>query len=682
MSVKTEKAPGPSGFLADLKVKTRILAGFGLILGVLIVVSIFGYVGFVAVSEDVEEYAYHVEEAALISHIETEFLKLRTHAREYANTGHEADAEAVHQLSKVLDGLLAKAKAFVKDPKHLEELDRLIDAQAIYTKDFALAEELEREFWALIHDKLDPLGAKIVADLDEIILEATQEDNSEAVALASNARKHALLARLYVNILIGRKEVEYGTKAENEFAELEAAMAALGKVDLTPHEKELFDEALSLSRSYVDVFHKVWEDEEALRALIDGEMAEAARQITGVAEALQEEIIKIEEETREKTMDEIVLAEIEMIVASGVGVAGGIGIALLLGTMIANPVVSMTSAMRRLADDDLEADIPAQGRKDEIGEMASAVQIFKDNAIRNKELEAEAEEQKARSEEEKKALMNQMAADFEASVGGVVESVSSAATELQSSAQSLSSISEETSSQATAVAAAAEEASSNVQTVASAAEELSSSISEINRQVNQSSQIASTAVDKAQNTHETVQGLVSTAQKIGEVVNLITDIAEQTNLLALNATIEAARAGEAGKGFAVVAAEVKNLANQTARATDEIGSQIGQVQDQTEHAAEAIVDIGGVIREIDEIAAAIAAAVEEQGAATSEIARNVEQAAAGTQEVSSNIQGVTQAAGEAGSASGQVLAAADELGQNAVTLKDEVAKFLQQVRMG
>ncbi len=347
---------------------------------------------------------------------------------------------------------------------------------------------------------------------------------------------------------------------------------------------------------------------------------------------------------------------------------------------ITRPIGAMTDSMGVLAEGNLEAEIPSQDRHDEIGEMAAAVQVFKENALRVKEMEAEQEEQEKRAEEEKRQTMNKMADDFQASVGGVVETVSSASTQLQSSAQSMTAISEETSSQATAVAAASEQASSNVQTVASAAEELSSSISEISRQVSQSTEIAGSAVGAAEKADEMVQGLAMSAQKIGEVVELITDIADQTNLLALNATIEAARAGDAGKGFAVVASEVKNLANQTARATEEIGGQIGEIQGATQDSVQAIQGITKTIGEISEIASAIAAAVEEQGAATSEIARNVEQAATGTNEVSSNIGSVTQAAGEAGQSASQVLQSANELSQQSDMLKSEVEKFITQVR--
>ena len=293
-------------------------------------------------------------------------------------------------------------------------------------------------------------------------------------------------------------------------------------------------------------------------------------------------------------------------------------------------------------------------------------------------VDARAEQE--RLQEEKHATMNKMADDFQSSVGGIVETVASASTQMQSTARSMSATAEETSCQSTAVAAAAEQASANVQTVASATEELSSSISEIGRQVSQSSQIAARAVKDAKHTDTQIQGLAEAASKIGEVVSIITDIADQTNLLALNATIEAARAGDAGKGFAVVASEVKNLANQTAKATEEIGAQIGSIQSATEDAVSAIQGIGKTIGEIDEIATTIASAVEEQGAATKEIARNVEQAAVGTEDVTTNIGGVNQAANETGAASSQVLSAAGELSEQAESLRTEVEKFLGDIK--
>ncbi len=347
---------------------------------------------------------------------------------------------------------------------------------------------------------------------------------------------------------------------------------------------------------------------------------------------------------------------------------------------VTGPLLNTVGAMKRLAEGDHDVEIQGFKRQDEIGQMAGAVQIFKESSIRNKELEAEQVKQKKRAEEEQRETMNNLADDFDSSVGGIIETVSSAAAELNSTAQSMASIAEETSSRAGAVAAASEEASANVQTVASATEQMSTTVQEINTQVADASLAAKKAVEDVATTAGQMKTLAETADKIGDVVSLIQDIAEQTNLLALNATIESARAGEAGKGFAVVASEVKALATETAKATESISEHILEIQSATGDAVTSIDDIGNVIKRIEESSTAIAAAMEEQGATTQEVARNVQEAASGTQEVSSNISGVTQASQEAGAASGQVTSAAGELSRQSELLKAEVMKFLEQVR--
>ncbi len=346
---------------------------------------------------------------------------------------------------------------------------------------------------------------------------------------------------------------------------------------------------------------------------------------------------------------------------------------------VSRPISALTGTMSQLAAHDLSATVNGQERGDEVGAMAKAVQVFKDSMIEGDRLAAEQKTEQARKEKRQVAV-DGFIQTFEKSVGSVLQMVSSASTELQSTAQSMTATAEETQRQSTAVAAASEQASTNVQTVASAAEELSSSITEISRQVTESTRIAGQAVADAERTNAEIQGLSEAAQKIGDVVKLINDIAGQTNLLALNATIEAARAGEAGKGFAVVASEVKNLASQTAKATEEISSKIAEMQASTGRSVTAVQGIGQTIGRINEIATTIASAVEEQGAATQEIARNVQQASAGTAEVSSNIVGVTKAATDTGAASAQVLGASGELSKQSETLRTEVTEFLGNIR--
>ncbi|MCP9626676.1 CHASE3 domain-containing protein [Rhodopseudomonas palustris] len=353
---------------------------------------------------------------------------------------------------------------------------------------------------------------------------------------------------------------------------------------------------------------------------------------------------------------------------------------LFLGRAVTRGIVDMTTAMGRLAQNDLTVDVPHADRRDEIGKMAMAVQVFKDNAIRVRQLEAEQQEAERRQAEQRKAEMMKMADGFEAAVGEIVNTVSSASTELEASATTLTLSADRAQHLSSTVAAASEEASTNVQSVASATEELSSSISEISRQVQESARIAVDAVNQARSTDDRVSELSKAATRIGDIIELINTIAGQTNLLALNATIEAARAGEAGRGFAVVASEVKALAEQTAKATGEISQQISGIQAATNDSVTAIKQITGTIEQLSEIASTIAAAVEEQGAATQEISRNVQQAAQGTQQVSSNVIDVQRGATETGSASSQVLSSAQSLAKESTRLRTEVGLFLDTVR--
>ncbi|CCG42710.1 methyl-accepting chemotaxis protein [Magnetospirillum molischianum] len=354
-------------------------------------------------------------------------------------------------------------------------------------------------------------------------------------------------------------------------------------------------------------------------------------------------------------------------------------LALGLQKSVAAPIGEMTGAMRRLADGDKTIEIPARDRGDEIGQMAEAVQVFKDNAIISDRMAAEREVEQSTREARGKRIES-LTGEFDRAIASVVDLLSDSASQMEQTAQGLTGNAERANHQAATVAAATEEASASVQTVASAAEELSASIMEIGRQVEQSARISYTASEEAGRTNDTVRGLAEASGRIGVVVNLINDIASQTNLLALNATIEAARAGDAGKGFAVVAGEVKHLANQTSKATEEIGAQIGAVQTATGAAVTAIAGIVNRIEEIKTIAGAIAAAVEEQSAATADIARNVQQAAQGTNQVSSNIGGVSQSAAETGEAAALVLTSARTLSRESQQMKAVVIRFLQDVR--
>ncbi len=348
---------------------------------------------------------------------------------------------------------------------------------------------------------------------------------------------------------------------------------------------------------------------------------------------------------------------------------------------VSRPMTRLNGALAEMAGGNLDVVIPGASRGDEIGDLAKTVTVIRENAELKAREEAEAKvKQDLVAAQRRKEEMIKLADDFEGAVGEIVETVSSASTELEASASTLTATAERAQELTTMVAAASGEATANVQSVASATEEMASSITEISRQVQESARMANEAVDQARTTNERVSELSKAAARIGAVVELINTIAEQTNLLALNATIEAARAGDAGRGFAVVASEVKALAEQTSKATGEIGQQITGIQAATQESVGAIQAISTTIEKLSEISSTIAAAVEEQGAATQEISRNVQQAAQGTHQVSSNITDVQRGAGETGSASSQVLSSAQSLSSDSNRLKLEVGRFLNSVR--
>ncbi len=430
-------------------------------------------------------------------------------------------------------------------------------------------------------------------------------------------------------------------------------------------------------------------DASARISQLDGEVEHLAREVTvpmsREMEELANKVVALAkgraEEQKAEMAQEVSASERNSLLI-------GLAVALVLAGAcvfcvftIARPIAALTKAMRELAKGNFGVVLPGLGRKDEIGDIADAVEAFKIKAEEKARDEAEARiKQDEMAAAQRRADMHRLANGFEAAVGEIVRTVSSASAELEASADSLTSTAERAQRLATVVASASEEASANVQSVATATEEMSSSVNEISRQVQESARIAGEAVEQARGTTARVSELSRAATRIGDVVELINSIAGQTNLLALNATIEAARAGEAGRGFAVVASEVKALAEQTAKATGEIGQQISGIQAATEESVGAIKEISGTIERLSEISSTIAAAVEEQGAATQEIARNVQQAAQGTHEVSSNITDVQRGASETGSASSQVLSAAQTLSSDSNRLKLEVGKFLESVR--
>ncbi len=480
------------------------------------------------------------------------------------------------------------------------------------------------------------------------------------------------------------EELEKGVQTlqgfRSQYDELRTRYAA--SMIVSPEERQLYDAVAPLLMAYRGDVDKVIDTlRQGNKPLADQIALQAKAKFDAVI-AAQEKVVDFNaagaKDAMENARHTFVVAQMVVVAAVGAALVVGLLSFLMVVRTVCRPIQDLRGCMETLAGNDLTVVIPGVGRKDEVGDMAKAVEIFKHNGIERAALQ-ERERAEVAEREQRARRRDAATQAFNTGVAGILKSVTGAATELESTAGSLSATAEEGARQAEVVAAGADQASANVETVAAATEELSASIREISHQMVEARTVAGHANDESTRANERIQGLVDSAQKIGAVVRLIQDIASQTNLLALNATIEAARAGDAGKGFAVVANEVKALANQTAKATDEIAEQVQAVQASTQEAVQAITGIGSTIARIHEISTIIAAAVEEQGAATNEIARNVAEASAGTGEVTSNIAAVNEVARETGHSATHVLRATSELNSQSNHLKSVIESFLQEM---
>ncbi|OKH88912.1 methyl-accepting chemotaxis protein [Thalassospira sp. TSL5-1] len=666
--------------MSDLKIRTKILLGFAVVLAVLLSALAFSGYSFLHVSKNVDKFALSVEEASLISQIETRFVNLRLRAREFAYSGAEKDSDAVHAIAAELKPLLEKAQQLVVDAKYIRSLKVMEEHLSLYLTDFTKAEKLSNEYRTAILEQLEPSGEKMVSNLDRIVEMAEKQGDIGSLMNATGAREHALLSRLYANILIGRKDDSFGERVINEFSSLNETLALLEKADLSTEQRVILEQSRQVFYEYRQAFDLILRDEQQIIALVDGEMAQAAQEIVAYAEALLHDFQQIEHAILAETTDTIATTMTEIIIAGLVGVVLGIAIALILGVRLSRPVMKIADIMHRLAANDFDVVIPATRQKDEIGSMARSVEVFRENTLRARALEQKAEEQERRNAEERREMMRRTAENFDQNVGEILHIVAAASTELQSTSASMLGLVNQAGSQSTTVASATEEASANVSSVAAATEQLNVSINEINRQVALSTAVMHDAVDQASNSQLTMEELSAAAEGIASVLELITDIAEQTNLLALNATIEAARAGEMGKGFAVVASEVKSLASETAKATKEITEQIANVQKKTGDAVEMVSAVRKSVGKMEGISSSIAAAIEEQNVATKEIAYNISQAAEGTRVVSESIGNVNEAVGEVGAASEAVQVATESLSRNFASLQQATRKFVSVIQ--
>ena len=526
----------------------------------------------------------------------------------------------------------------------------------------------------------------------ESLQKITAEQERISSALRSQIEADMMHDGLRADVLFALKaaaenEMSLKDEAVSSTAEhVENFKSQIAEVDKLDISKEVEDALASLrepldrySKSAINITNLSFQNPAAAQAAYpafqkDFEYLEGA--MGSFSDVIQAEFEKVQEHIT--ATESLIKVLITIVVAFALVLAGLSWWKMTVG--VVKPIINMTGVMTALSQGNIRIEIPDAGKKDEIGAMAKALLVFKNNALETENMRARQKEMERMAEEQRKAEMTRIADDFEGQVMGVIKAVSAAAEQMQASAQHLSAIATQTSSQVSAVSAATEEASVNVQSVAAAIEEFTASIQEINRQIAGTTSESRAASEEAQKTNRLVDTLQKTSEGVGEVVALIQAISEQTNLLALNATIEAARAGEAGKGFSVVANEVKNLAGQTKKSTDEIREKISHMLELSGNSASAVKSISDVIGRISENASAVAAAAEQQGATTREISNSVQQAALGTQEVARNITGVSQSSAETGQMASEVLSASSELMRQSEILRGEVEKFIKGIR--
>ena len=661
----------------NFRIRGRLYGGFAILLMFCAGLTGFAVMQLTALRDQVDMLGLQSSNAVRASEIATELQAIRRGILRYTFDQDEASfAESDKRLAHVAE-LLDQAVATTRSEERKA-------AYRIAVKDIADLKNKRAELGDTVKQMLAGRnllfveGDKMAADVQKFV------DAAAGTPFAHDANmleSKVLLVRVANWRMLATRDAKGFATFKASVGKAQAQIAVLENLDLSPELATILGTVKSGIVKYAEAFDRTGpglvRGDELYYHSITPVIVDAIGEMDKTKESIGKAFDKTNTETRDLISSTVTMQEL----VAGLAVLLGLAIAFLIARGIIRPLSGLTAGMKELAGGNFGVILPGLDRKDEVGDMAQAVETFKvkaeDKAREEAETKIKQDEVLAR---QRKAEMARMADDFESAVGQIVATVSSASTQLEASAGTLTSTAERAQELATTVAAASEEASTNVQSVASATEELTSSVNEISRQVQESARMASEAVGQARSTTDRVSELSKAASRIGDVVELINTIAGQTNLLALNATIEAARAGEAGRGFAVVASEVKALAEQTAKATGEIGQQITGIQAATQDSVSAIKEISGTIEKLSEISSTIAAAVEEQGAATQEISRNVQQAAQGTQQVSSNVTDVQRGAAETGSASSQVLSAAQTLSADSSRLKLEVGKFLDSVR--
>jgi methyl-accepting chemotaxis protein len=661
-----------------LRFRAKIMLGFTVTLAISAASMGFAYLGFERVSSGVASYRSSVREADLARNIDRELISYRSLARYFVVTGKEKDGKAALAAEASLKEAIIAAMKGTTNPARLDQITKLEREFRAFTKIFAEIVKVKEESALIAQNQLTRSATSLRYKLDDL---PSNADDSELQTIQFGVKKvteqlQAATALGNMFVVNSDKTVAASGMARLKFVENSLKAISSGNEKIIQGLKEIS----ALLEEYGQALTTLIGNANSIDKLTV-EMTESAASIGQGSAAMKSDLLADQKRFESQSYATIGETESLIVMLAAGGFVLGVVWAFLLGKGISRPIAAMCAAMRELAAGNFDVVLPGLGRKDELGEMAGAVEEFKVQAVAKAERDAATQEaQNKAAGAARRSELIRFADEFEAAVGSIVSNVSASAVQLETAAGTLTRTAETTQNLSSHVVGASEEASSNMQSVASATEELSASVDEIGRRAKESSKIADAAVQQAEHTDARIGKLSHAAQQIGDVVKLITAIAEQTNLLALNATIEAARAGDAGRGFAVVASEVKSLASQTAKATDEISNHISGMQGATQESVAAIKEIGGTIGQISSIASTIAAAVEQQSSATQEIARSVQNVAQGTQETAASVMQVNRGATETGSASEEVLSSARSLSAESSRLREELDRFMATIR--